>query len=375
LVQDDKELFAIDAFGLSEAQLRTQAPEIYQHLLGHVKPERDQNRRDTYRLNWWIYGEARATFRPALVGLKRMLCTPRTAKHRIFLFLDLPVVAESEVVCIACDDAYVLGILASTIHTVWALELGGRMGMGTDPRYNNSRCFDPFPFPALEESALKQRIRDLGERLDAHRKRQQELHPDLTLTGIYNVLQKIRSGEALNAKDKAVHDQGLISVLKQIHDDLDAAVLEAYGWTDIVSAIPPADILARGGPDAEALEQAILTRLVALNHARAAEEKRGHVRWLRPDFQAPASSDGDRRTLQSEITISEDDATPDTAAPVALLDWPTELPAQVAALRKLLPTVGPDPEALAACFGRKNKKRQDQITSILETLRSLGHIL
>jgi hypothetical protein len=249
------------------------------------------------------------------------------------------------------------------------------MGMGNDPRYNNSRCFDPFPFPALEESALKQRIRDLGERLDAHRKRQQELHPDLTLTGIYNVLQKIRSGEALNAKDKAVHDQGLISVLKQIHDDLDAAVLEAYGWTDLAAAIPPPDILARGGPDAEALEQAILTRLVALNHARAAEEKRGHVRWLRPDFQAPASSDGDRRTLQSEITISEDDATPDTAAPVALLDWPTELPAQVAALRKLLPTVGPDPEALAACFGRKNKKRQDQITSILETLRSLGHIL
>jgi hypothetical protein len=153
-------------------------------------------------------------------------------------------------------------------------------------------------------------------------------------------------------------------------------VLEAYGWTDLAAAIPPTDILARGGPDAEALEQAILTRLVALNHARAAEEKRGNVRWLRPDFQAPASSDGDRPTLQSEIALSEDDATtPDTAAPIALLDWPTELPAQVAALRKLLPTVGPDPEALAACFGRKNKKRQDQINSILETLRSLGHIM
>ena len=408
LVQDDKKLFAIDAFSLSESQLRNQSPEIYQHLLGHVKPERDQNRRDTYRLNWWIYGEPRATFRPALVGLRRMLCTPRTAKHRIFLFLELPVVAESEVVCIACDDAYVLGVLASTLHTIWALELGGRMGMGNDPRYNNSRCFDTFPFPILEEGPLKQRIRDLGERLDAHRKRQQELHPDLTLTGIYNVLQKIRSGEALNAKDKTLHDQGLVSVLKQIHDDLDAAVLEAYGWQDLLAKEKPcsgglrpsianeeaptlsangidahratlqstsiADILARGGPDAEALEQAILTRLVALNHERAAEEKRGLIRWLRPDFQAPASSDGHRPTLQSEIGLSgDDDTTPETAAPV-ILDWPGELPAQVAAVRKLLPTVGQDPESLAACFGRKNKKRTDQITAILATLKALGLI-
>ncbi len=117
------------------------------------------------------------------------------------------------------------------------------------------------------DGALKQRIRELGERLDAHRKRQQALHPDLTLTGIYNVLEKVRrivvppsggseslrtvvpplggalespeppkggttmpSLEPLTAKEREIHDQGLVSVLKQIHDDLDAAVLEAYGW-------------------------------------------------------------------------------------------------------------------------------------------------
>ena len=177
--------------------------------------------------------------------------------------------------------------------------------------YIKTSCFEPFPFPALEEGDLKQRIRDLGERLDAHRKRQQELHPDLTLTGIYNVLEKLRAGEALTAKDKEIHDKGLVSVLKQIHDDLDAAVLEAYGWADLATAIPLADILARGGPDAEALEQQLLTRLVALNHERAAEEKRGLIRWLRPDFQAPGAA----TAQQAEIGLSDDeDATPDTAA-------------------------------------------------------------
>jgi hypothetical protein len=65
------------------------------------------------------------------------------------------------------------------------------------------------------------------------------------------------------------HEQGLVSVLKQIHDDLDAAVFDAYGWPRHLS------------------DEAILERLVALNAERAAEEARGLVRWLRPEFQNP----------------------------------------------------------------------------------------
>lgn len=42
--------------------------------------------------------------------------------------------------------------------------------------------------------------------------------------------------------------------------------------------------------DAAVLEQLILSRLVALNHKRAAEETRGLIRWLRPDYQAPATA-------------------------------------------------------------------------------------
>ena len=48
----------------------------------------------------------------------------------------------------------------------------------------------------------------------------------------YNVLEKLRSGEPLTAKEKQIHDQGLVTVLRQIHDELDEAVLEAYGWED-----------------------------------------------------------------------------------------------------------------------------------------------
>ena len=84
----------------------------------------------------------------------------------------------------------------------------------------------------MEEGELKERIRGLGEKLDAHRKERQALHPGLTLTGMYNVLEKLRAGEPLSDKDRKIHDEGLVSILKQIHDDLDAAVFEAYGWED-----------------------------------------------------------------------------------------------------------------------------------------------
>ena len=158
------------------------------------------------------------------------------------------------------------------------------------PRYNKIRCFETFPFPDLPEGTLKQRIRDLGERLDSHRKRQQEQHPDLTLTGLYNVLEKLRAGDSLNAKEKTLHDQGLVTLLRQIHDELDAAVLEAYGWADLHPLTPER-------------EPELLTRLVALNHARAAEEKHGLIRWLRPDYQRG----GDHRSPSPpEANIQQD---------------------------------------------------------------------
>jgi hypothetical protein len=103
------------------------------------------------------------------------------------------------------------------------------MGKGNDLRYQNGPCFLPFPFPSWSE-AQRSRIGEAAESLDSHRKRQQAEHPDLTITGMYNVLEKLRSGEALTAKEKKIHEQGLVSVLEQIHDDLDAAVFDAYGW-------------------------------------------------------------------------------------------------------------------------------------------------
>ena len=70
-------------------------------------------------------------------------------------------------------------------------------------------------------------------------------------------------------KGKQIQDRGLISILKQLHEDLDAAVFDAYGWSPNLT-------------DEEPLE-----KLVALNHQRAAEEKAGIIKHLRPRLPNP----------------------------------------------------------------------------------------
>ena len=147
-------------------------------------------------------------------------------------------------------------------------------------------------------------------------------------------------------------------------------MLRAYGWDDLTHA-------ARD----EAFEEELLTRLVALNHERAAEEKRGLVRWLRPEYQNPTSSDAGKSARapveeQSEIELPDtgihDSANKRRDAASTLLTWPDKLPEQVARIRALVPEVGSHPAALSARFGRPHKKREEQIEAIVETLRGLG---
>ncbi|MBN8772807.1 MAG: class I SAM-dependent DNA methyltransferase, partial [Thiobacillus sp.] len=319
----------IDTWGLSEPELRQQYPAVWQRLAERVKPERDHNARASYRDNWWLFGEPRRELRAMLRGLPRYIATVETARHRVFQFLDAGVAPDNMLVCIALDDAYALGVLSSRVHVVWALAAGGRLGVGNDPRYNKTRCFEPFPFPAATPGQ-QARIRTLAEDLDAHRKRRQAAHPTLTLTAMYNVLARLRSGEAFTPKDTLIHQQGLVAVLKQLHDELDAAVLAAYGWA--------------GQPD----DATLLDRLVALNAERAREEADGSVRWLRPAFQhaAAAPAAAPQRNLPESAVA---------AAPAARLAWPADLPGQLGAVAQALRDAGAPirVDALAARFAAK----------------------
>ena len=159
LTQRPRGVMVIDLFPLTEAEVRDRFPAVYQWVVDRVKPERDHNNRESRRKNWWIFGEPISTFRPALAGLPRYIATVETSKHRFFQFLDAAICPDNMLVNIGVDNAFLLGVLSSRIHMTWALAAGGRLGVGNDPRYNKTRCFDPFPFPDPPE-AVKLRIRE-----------------------------------------------------------------------------------------------------------------------------------------------------------------------------------------------------------------------
>lgn len=340
-----RNLMVIDLYGLTEETVLNRFPEVYQWVIERVKPERDQNNRASRREKWWIFGEPISTFRPALSGLKRFIVTVETSKHRFFIFLDSSILPDKMLIAIALNDSFALGILSSRIHIVWALATGGRLGVGNDPRYNKSRCFDTFPFPDCTEEQ-KAIIRDLGERLDAHRKRQQAAHPDLTLTEMYNVLESLRAGRELTAKERAIHEKGLVTILRQLHDELDAAVAAAYGWS------------------ADLSDEEILERLVALNAERAAEESRGIIRWLRPEYQKPDA------TQTGFDATSDAEETPKPSAPKVKPVFPKELAEQAKATRAMLAALGvAKPDDVARAF---KGARLERVSDLLATLASLG---
>lgn len=349
LVQNAREQYVIDMLGLTEAEARQRHPGVYQHLVLHVKPERDANARESYRRMWWIFGEPRKELRPALVGLQRVIVTTRTAKHRIFVFQSGSAVFESEVIVIPLQDAFHLGTLSSRIHRVYALAAGGTLE--DRPRYNNSVCFDPFPFPACDE-ATENRIRNLAEELDAHRKRVQAQHPDLTLTGMYNVLERLHASERLTDREQRVHDQGLVSVLRQLHEDLDAAVFAAYDWPVTLT-------------DGEILE-----RLVALNVERAKEEASGVIRWLRPEYQNP--SGGQETQAPLALQSASDPGERRGVKGGRKLPWPKTLSERVKAVSTALSSYKEPvtPEAVAKRFAWA---KPADVSEILETLCTMGH--
>jgi hypothetical protein len=164
---------------------------------------------------------------------------------------------------------------------------------------------------------------------------------------MYNVLEKLRKNEELTDKDRLIHEQGLVSVLRQIHDDLDAAVAEAYGWPNDLS------------------DEEILRRLVALNAERAEEEKRGIIRWLRPEFQNPTGQSANQGTLGLTATAGE------KKKKAEKLPWPKTLAEQAQAVRLALASRGKPTTAADLCKQFKNAKAE-RVAELLATLTALG---
>lgn len=185
--------FAIDFGTMTEEEARSyEVP--YNLLRDRVKPERMAKRERRARELWWQFWRPREEAREALEDLDACILTSEVAKHRIFLFEDPGTVGSNATVIIALEEPWLLGVLSSQVHREWALSTGGTLE--DRPRYTKSLCFDPFPFPEVGAPAID-RVSELASRICVHRQKALDRNESVTLTGMYNVVDKLSSGEEL----------------------------------------------------------------------------------------------------------------------------------------------------------------------------------
>jgi len=234
-------------------------PDLLQIVRESVKPERDATKHGRSQ-PWWQFWRMRPDLAATISPLTRCLVNSQVSKHLVFAWQPTNrVFAHTLYVYALPRDAH-FASLQSRIHEFWARLLSS--SMKTDLRYSASDCFETFPFPGDARLATLDAI---GQTLyDARAAYMIAVNQGLTAT--YNQLKDP------DCMPDRTEDLATIHHLRQLHEDLDRAVLAAYGWSDItVPPFCPANDAERAA--VSLFEDTVIDRLFALNAERAAEER------------------------------------------------------------------------------------------------------
>jgi hypothetical protein len=235
-------------------------PELLGIVREKVKPERDRQKDKVARDYWWQHFRTRPALYAAIAPLSRCLVTSIVSKHLMFSFQPTDRVFSHKLYAFAFSRNSHFALLQSRVHEPWAWLLSSTMR--NDLNYSASDCFETFPFPRTLDA-----LEDIGERVYTARAAFM-LAADIGLTKTYNAL-----------KDPANADPRILE-LRDLHVELDTAVLAAYGWPDI--PVPPFDTPA-DAPARQHFDAEVLDRLFTLNAERAADEQRLGGRADRPE--------------------------------------------------------------------------------------------
>ncbi|MGI8522656.1 MAG: DNA methyltransferase [Nocardioides sp.] len=197
-------------FGLAPLEDARRWPAALKVLRETVKPDRELNNRESYRRRWWQFGEPCKDMRMAIRDMPRFVIGLSTGKRAAFCWAPQGISMNNSTVVFAFDDDYSMGILLSKVHDAWAWAQSSTLE--TRLRYTPSSVFETFPFPDPVTEEQRERVAEASRRLLARRTEicTTEL---LGLTKLYNAV-----------------DEGAWTDLKQLHRELDEAVVDCYGW-------------------------------------------------------------------------------------------------------------------------------------------------
>jgi type II restriction/modification system DNA methylase subunit YeeA len=263
----------------------------FAHVVKHVRPRKSQSTKPAYAKSWWLLAEPCPGLRQALAPLHRFIATPTGTSHRVFVWQDVRVQPDHQLVAIARDDDTTFGILHSRLHEAWTRRLSSSIGVGDDPRYNPGTVFETFPFP--DKLSPNMPASTYAHDLDAQciaaaaqalmEARERWLNPPELVNRVPEVVpgfpdRLVPKTEAAASTLKKRTLTALYNTrgtpegtwLDNLHRDLDAAVAAAYGW--------PADIS----------EEEALAKLLEINLSRAAKKAAGYASGA-PSTLTPAA--------------------------------------------------------------------------------------
>lgn len=196
---------------LSKAQDYARA---HAQVLTRVKPERELNNRKVYREKWWQFGEKQLTMVRAIESLDRCIVIALVSKAVMPVMVPTGSVFAHKLGVFASDDFALLGLLSSASHYWWALDRSSTMK--ADLNYSPTDVFETLVCPPLTI-----RLRAAGTHLDTYR-RDLMLARNMGLTATYNLVHNLDC-----------HDEDIVE-LRRIHEEIDRATVEAYGWYDLL---------------------------------------------------------------------------------------------------------------------------------------------
>lgn len=273
-------------------------PEVFNRISALVKPERQKLKGDeTAKNNWWQYQRIRKELYENIKDLDNVIVLAQTAKYILPILVQNNWVYSVQTIVFTSDSQGLFALLNSTIHNEWVWKYSTTMGSSTI-RYSTSQCFENFPLPQNLTN-----VGAIGSRYNVFRT---ELFNTLScgLTKGYNLFHNgALSIGKFNENDKQISslkklisdsivtislDQAIKGImgLRELHKEMDEAVLAAYGWNQDdakwgkaiqlchdfyeVDYLPENDRV-RYTIHPEARKE-ILKRLLELNHERYAKE-------------------------------------------------------------------------------------------------------
>jgi hypothetical protein len=261
--------YVINFFDLSEEEAALW-PDLLGILRAKVKPQRVAQNRAAYSKYWWQFAEKHPELQNRISKLRRVIVLSRVSSTFGFVLVPTGPVFNEKIVIFPEDSLSTFCVLQARIHETWARFFSSTLK--DDLQYTPSKCCETFPFCA--------------------RSADEDLERAATPYHDFRAAVMLRNSEGLTKTYNRFHnpeerDPDIIK-LRELHDAMDRAVLDAYGWTDLKPTCEfILDYEEEENDDGklrkkkkpwryrwpDEFRDEVLARLLALNQERAAQEK------------------------------------------------------------------------------------------------------